>query len=194
MAQFPSLPEPTHLSDLFKQFPEHIEHLMRFTDGILREDGELSIAERELIATFVSGLNACKFCFDSHLIYARVFGVEVGIVEALLEDIDSANVDDKLKPILHYVKKLNTLPSQMIKADAQKVYDAGWSEKALFEAVKVCGLFNMMNRIIEGAGVDFDYDADPDNHPASKGGVEAQSHSYLGFSDRLELNKSRGKS
>ena len=190
MAQFPSLPEPTHLSDLFKQYPEHIEHLMRFTDGILREEGELSIAERELIATFVSGLNACKFCFDSHLIYARVFGVETGIVEALLEDIDSAGVDDKLKPILHYVKKLNTLPSQMIKADAQRVYDAGWSEKALFEAVKVCGLFNMMNRIIEGAGVNFDYDADPDNHPASKGGAQAQSHSYLGFSDRLELSKS----
>ena len=93
------------------------------------------------------------------MVYARVFGVEAGVVEALLEDIDSANVDDKLKPILHYVKKLNTLPSQMIKADAQKVYDAGWTEKALFEAVKVCGLFNMMNRIIEGAGVDFDYDA-----------------------------------
>jgi len=185
MALLPNLPQPAHLSDLFGRYPQNIGHLMEFIDGVLRCEGELTIGERELIATYVSGLNACKFCFDSHLIYARLFGIEEGVVEALLEDISSAPVSNAMKPMLKYVKKLNTLPVKMVASDARAVFDAGWSEEALFEAIKVCGLFNMMNRIVEGAGVNFDYDNAAHHHPASDGAREAQRHSYLNFGKRL---------
>ena len=49
---------------------------MAYTDGILRGKGELSIGERELIATLVSDLNACAFCHDSHKVYAEAFGID----------------------------------------------------------------------------------------------------------------------
>ncbi len=158
---------------------------MDYTDGILRAEGELSIAERELIATFTSGLNACDFCFQSHLIYARAFGIGEGVIEALLSDIDSAPVDEKLKPILHYVKKLNHLPSRLVEADAAQIFAAGWGERALYEAVQVCALFNMMNRIIEGTGVNFDYLANPDVHSIRKGSVGDLAHSYADFGKRV---------
>ena len=30
---------------------------------------------------------------------------------------------------------------------------AGWQEQALHDAVAVCGLFNLMNRLVEGLGI-----------------------------------------
>jgi len=33
------------------------------------------------------------------------------------------------------------------------VLAAGWEEQALHDAVAVCGLFNMMNRLVEGLGI-----------------------------------------
>ena len=30
---------------------------------------------------------------------------------------------------------------------------AGWEERALHDAVAVCGLFNLMNRLVEGLGI-----------------------------------------
>jgi hypothetical protein len=33
------------------------------------------------------------------------------------------------------------------------VYDAGWDERAVYDAVAVCALFNFMNRYVEGLGV-----------------------------------------
>ena len=180
-----SLPDPSHLSDLYKAFPKNVAPLMDYTDGILRSEGELSIAQRELIATFVSGLNACDFCFQSHLIYAKAFGIEEGVLESLLVDIESAPVEDKLKPILHYVKKLNQLPSRIVAADAEAVYDAGWGEQALYEAVQVCALFNMMNRIIEGTGVNFDYVANSQVHSIRKDSSADLAHSYADFGKRV---------
>ena len=64
------------------------------------------------------------------------------------------------------MRKLNTLLSRLTDADAQAVYDAGRGEGALYEAVQVNALFNMMNRIIEGTGINCDYDDDPSRHPA----------------------------
>lgn len=185
MPFLPSLPNPAHLSDLYKTFPKNVQPLMEYTDGVLRSDGELSIAQRELIATFTSGLNACDFCFQSHLIYAQAFGIGEGVIEALSEDIDSAPVDTKLKPILHYVKKLNQLPSRIVEADAALVFEAGWGEQALYEAVQVCALFNMMNRIIEGTGVNFDYLANPEVHSIRKDNAGDLMHSYADFGKRV---------
>ena len=42
----------------------------------------------------------------------------------------------------------------LIDADAQRVFDAGWSEEALYHAISVCAIFNFMNRIVEGCGVE----------------------------------------
>ena len=185
MPHLPSLPENAHLSDLFRRFPNGVEPLMRYTDDVLRGKGALDVADRELIATFVSGLNGCDFCFDSHLVYAELFGIEPGLIRALLDDLDSAPVSEPMRALLIYVKKLNTLPSRLVQADARAVLEAGNSEDALFEAVQICGLFNMMNRIVEGAGVDFDYGANPEAHPAHQSTPEAHVSSYAAFGAKL---------
>ncbi len=161
MALFPSLPETAHLADVYRAFPQHVKPLLDYHDALLRGESPLTVAERELIAAFVSGLNACSFCFGAHKLAARAFGVEEATIDALVENVDAAPVDEKLKPILKYVAKLKNLPPRLTPADAKAVFDAGWSERALFDAIEVAALFNYMNRIIEGTGVAFDYHAKP---------------------------------
>ncbi len=149
----PSLPENPVLGDVFKAFPEGVAPLLEFHDILLRGPSDLSVAERELIAAYVSGLNACAFCFGAHTFIARAYGIPPDTIDALLADPATAEIDDKLRPILTYVAKLTKTPSMMTEADAKAVYEAGWSEEALFTAVKTCALFNFMNRIVEGSGV-----------------------------------------
>ncbi len=74
----------------------------------------------------------------------------------------------------------------MTPADAEAVLKAGWSEDALFEAIEVAGVFNMMNRIVEGGGVNFDYADNPGEHTIATGDVEALSSSYLRYAARIE--------
>ena len=185
MPFLPSLPDPAHLSDLYARFPENVQPLMVHTDGLLRGAGALSVGERELIATYVSALNACTFCTGSHRVYAEMFGIDAGIIDALIEDFDTAPVDERLRPVLSHVAKLNTLPSRLVERDAQAVYDAGWSEAALYEAVQICALFNMMNRIVEGTGINFDYAAAPGGHPAAGSSPEEQADSYSKFGETV---------
>lgn len=150
---FPSLPDQAHLADVLKAFPETVRPLMEFHDILMRGDSDLSVAERELIAAYVSGLNACSFCFGAHKLMARAFGMEVSLMDNLVNDPDHADVDDAMRPLLAYVAKLTRTPSMLTEEDAQAVYAAGWSEAALYDAIQTCALYNLMNRIVEGTGV-----------------------------------------
>ncbi len=81
------------------------------------------------------------------------FGVDADVFSALIENIETAPVNDKLKPVLRYVKKLTETPSKMVAADADAIFAADWEERALTDAVLICGLFNMANRVVDGHGV-----------------------------------------
>jgi hypothetical protein len=40
----------------------------------------------------------------------------------------------------------------LVQADADAVFQAGWSERALHDAIMTTSLFNFMNRLLEGHG------------------------------------------
>jgi len=153
MTLFPSLSDDAHLSDVFLRFPRGIRPLLELHDALLREDGALTIAQRELIAAYVSGLNGCDFCYGAHALMARAFGVEEAVLASILADLDAAPVDPTLKPLLAYVRQLTSAPAKMTGTITEAALDAGWSEDALFEAASVCALYNYMNRIVEAAGI-----------------------------------------
>ncbi len=153
MARFPSLPDQPHLADVFKRFSRGVWPLLEFHDDVLRGDSALTVAERELIAAYTSGLNACRFCHASHRMIAEVHGIDAALFETLFDHGPGAALDARWVPLLAYVRKLTETPARLTDADAEAVFDAGWSEEALYDAVIVCGIFNMMNRIVEGTGV-----------------------------------------
>jgi uncharacterized peroxidase-related enzyme len=153
MTYLSSLPEGAVLVDVFRAYPEVARPLLDYHEALLRGPSPLTVAERELIAAYVSGLNACGYCHGVHAATAALFGVAEDTLAALLSDVDTAPVDERLRPLLRYVGKLTRTPSRMTPADAAAVFAVGWSERALHDAVSVCALFNLMNRLVDGLGV-----------------------------------------
>ena len=114
MPYLPSLPQDATLLDVFKKFPAPSKVLIEYHEVLMRGSSSLSVAERELIAAFVSCLNACQYCSGVHTATAEAFGVQQGLLARLVEDIDTAGVNQRLKPILRYVRKLTLAPSRMV--------------------------------------------------------------------------------
>ena len=68
------------------------------------------------------------------------------------EDPESAPVDAKLKPLLAFVRKLACTPSEMTQDDADAVFEAGWDEQALHDAIVVTARAGFKQRLVEGHG------------------------------------------
>jgi len=148
-----SLPENPTLADLRSRYADLLDLLRPYAERLMRGPSPFTPAERELIAAYVSGLNSCRYCHGTHTRVAREFGIDVSVFTTLIDDIDRASVNVRLKPILHYVRKLTESPSRMTPSDAEAVYAAGWNDEALLHAIAVCAYFNNMNRLVEGTGI-----------------------------------------
>src|SRR3990172_6731934 len=100
MSFLKSLPPGAVLLQLFKSFPETSKPLLAYHEVLMRGPSPLSVAERELIAAFVSALNACDYCHGVHEATARQFGIDEATMSSLLVDIDTTAIDERLKPLL----------------------------------------------------------------------------------------------
>jgi uncharacterized peroxidase-related enzyme len=183
MPYLKSLPDDAVLMNVFQKYPETAQPLLDFHEVIMRGQSPFSVAERELISAYVSGVNACGYCHGVHTATAEAFGVAPGVLEAALADLDTAPVGERLKPVLRYVGKLTRTPSRMTQEDVDAVYAAGWSERALYDAVLVCALFNFMNRMVDGLGI-----SAPPNYFAHSG-ARLREIGYAGLAAQLDAQR-----
>lgn len=153
MSFFASLPADAGVRHILCLHPEAGRALIALHTAVLRQDSALTARDKELIAAFVSGLNACQYCHGVHSETAQAFGVDAGLIESLLSDFERAPVEPKLRPVLAYARNLTLEPARMVAGDAEAVFGAGWTERDLHDAVLTVCLFNFMNRLLEGHGV-----------------------------------------
>lgn len=147
-----SMPEAS-LMDVFKAYPGLARPIHEFAETLMRGPSPFSEGERELIAAYVSSLNGCHFCRASHMGVATRFGIPERVLNDLLADSDHADISEKFKPIIRYVRKLTETPARMDSTDVEKVYEAGWDKTALVHAALVCAFFSLMNRWVDGLGI-----------------------------------------
>jgi len=180
VAFFPSLPGDAKLLQVFALNRETALPLVDYHENLMRGESPLSVAQRELLAAYVSGLNQCQYCHGIHAEVAQAFGVPADLLGNLLHGDAVPEDAGKLRPILDYARKLTLQPMRLTQADAQAVFRSGWSERALHDAIAICALFNFMNRIVLGHGLR----GDPDY--AALAGARLAREGYAPISERLQ--------
>lgn len=73
---------------------------------------------------------------------------------AVLDDLDTAPVDDRLRATLYMLAKLTLDPDGFGPADVAPVRAVGVSDAAITDAICVCALFNIAARCADALGFD----------------------------------------
>ena len=154
MSFLKSLPPEAGLLQIFQAFPEHARPLLEYHEVLLRGESPFTPAQRELIASYVSGLNNCNYCHAVHSQTAIALRIGTETIAHMLSESRNEHVDLRLRPVLAFVRKLTLSPASMTAADTEAVLDADWDDRALHAAAAICALFNLMNRLVNGLGVE----------------------------------------
>jgi uncharacterized peroxidase-related enzyme len=119
---------------------------------LMNGNSPLSPGERELILAFAAGVAQCQFVCVAHSEVAYEWGIEEGLIERLVENFDAAPIDNRLRSLLAYVRKLVLVPRELTQDDADAVFAAGWDERALHDAIAITARAAFMQRLVEGHG------------------------------------------
>jgi uncharacterized peroxidase-related enzyme len=152
MPFFKSLPDDAGPPNVFSQYPDLYAAWSKMSEVLMNGPSPLSQAERELILAYAAGVGGCEFVYVAHSEVAYAWGIEQGVVARLVEDLESAPVDSRLKSLLAFVRKLMLMPGEMCEADADAVFAMGWSEHALHDAIAITARAAFMQRLVQGYG------------------------------------------
>ena len=144
-----AIPEILHLF----RFKRHsTDHLVRFTEEVMRGPSPLSPGLRELIGAYFSRRNQCSFCSDAHAAAAAEL-LEEGLVEEVLRDVETSRLDHAHKALFRYIGQLAKNASHVTSSDIHQLKEAGWSEEAIYDALTVASVFKFYNTWNNGSGV-----------------------------------------
>ncbi len=138
---------------LFAFKPAATDHLMQFTEAVMRGSSPLSAGLRELIAAYTSASNQCPFCRNSHAAVAAELLENEALVRAVIENVESAPLPESEKALLRFVRKVTLYSSQIAQPDIDTLHSHGWSDEAIYDAITVSALFNFYNRWVSSSGV-----------------------------------------
>jgi uncharacterized peroxidase-related enzyme len=144
-----TIPDILHL---FRFKRRATDHLVRFTEEVMRGPSPLSPGLRELIGAYFSKKNQYAFCSHAHAAAAAQF-LEQDLVDEVLHDLESSRLDSAHKELFRYIGKLAENPAGVTAADIDRLKDAGWSEEAIYDALTVASVFRFYNTWNAGAGV-----------------------------------------
>jgi uncharacterized peroxidase-related enzyme len=123
----------------------------QFTHEAMRGPSDWSVAERELMAAYVSKVNGSAFCIGAHTATARQAFHDPPMVAAVLADLDSAPIAEPLRATLGMLGKLSA-EGALTGADMRKVRSAGVSGGQIEDALAVCAAFTIISRLADVLG------------------------------------------
>lgn len=130
--------------------PETAKYLYELAQVLLRGPSPLTEGERELIAAYVSHLNNCGFCMNSHAAAARcLLGTNGHLMDEVLND-SFENVSSKMKGLLEVARKVQILGTEVTQADIDNARNAGAGDDDIHDTVLIAATFSMFNRYVDG--------------------------------------------
>ena len=125
--------------------------LSKLARTLLHGPSPLSRGERELIAGYVSYLNGCEFCHESHCASANAhFGDEGKTTAFVKTDIMQAPLTEKMKTLLSIAARVQSGGRDVQPEHIEAARRAGAEDEEIHDTVLIAAAFCMYNRYVDG--------------------------------------------
>jgi uncharacterized peroxidase-related enzyme len=150
MAHIPVPADQPGIRGLMSFRPETARPLNQLVEVLLQGPSTLTKGERELIATYVSSLNECRYCTSIHGAIAKAHLKDGDVVARVKADPATAPVSAKLKTLLRIAEKVQAGGRAVSDQDVAAARAEGATDVEIHDAVLIAAAFCMFNRYVDG--------------------------------------------
>ena len=136
--------------NVLKAYAFDDKKLRAFTDmynDLMLGESALSKLEREMIAVAVSSVNHCYYCLAAHGAAVRELSGDPKLGEEIAMNYRAAALSPKQKAMLDFAVKLTERADTIEEIDRQRLRDAGFSDRDIWDIASIAAFFNMSNRV-----------------------------------------------
>jgi len=126
---------------------EKLEAFAAFYNDLMLAGSNLSKLDRELIAVAVSSVNSCFYCLTAHGAAVRQLSGDPALGEQMVMNYRAANLEPRQRAMIEFAVLLTEEPARIVEADRQRLRDAGFKDRDIWDISAVAAFFNMTNRM-----------------------------------------------
>jgi uncharacterized peroxidase-related enzyme len=134
--------------------PETAKPLNDLAQALLTGPHTLTLAEREMIATYVSSQNDCLFCQSCHgSIAAQHLGgsdADYELISQIKKNYVDTPISEKMKALLAIAGNVQQGGKNVTSDDVARAREQGATDEEIHDTVLIAAAFCMYNRYVDG--------------------------------------------
>lgn len=132
-------------------YPATAKPLNALAEALLVQDSlTLSKTDREVIASYVSYLNNCIFCSETHGAAANAWARNPKLAKTVWENPQTSLISNKLQALLKIASAVQKDARTVNESMVQEARKLGATDQDIHDTVLIAAAFCMFNRYVDG--------------------------------------------
>jgi uncharacterized peroxidase-related enzyme len=128
--------------------PAEWRAFMAYHDALLlKEGGNLSKGEREMIIVATSAANQCLYCVVAHGAILRIYEKKPLIADQLAVNYRKADITPRQRAMLDFAIKVCTDSARIAEADFEALHAHGFDDEDIWDIGAISAFFGLSNRM-----------------------------------------------
>ncbi len=120
---------------------------------MLKEDGQLTKGEREMIVTATSSANHCLYCVVAHGAILRIYEKKPLVADQVAVNYRKADITPRQRAILDFAMKVCLHSDQINDSDFAALHAHGLDDEAAWDIAAITAFFGLSNRMASFSGM-----------------------------------------
>jgi uncharacterized peroxidase-related enzyme len=134
--------------------PAEFRAFFAYHDALmLKETGNLTKADREMIVTATSAKNDCLYCVVAHGALLRIYAKNPLVADQVAINHLKADITPRQKAMLDFSVKVCLDSASVNESDYTKLHAHGFDDEDIWDIATITAFFGMSNRIANSIGM-----------------------------------------
>ncbi len=120
---------------------------------MLKEDGQLTKGEREMIVTATSSANHCLYCVVAHGAILRIYEKKPLVADQVAVNYRKADISPRQRAILDFAMKVCLHSDQIDEGDFAALQAHGLDDEDAWDIAAITAFFGLSNRMASFSGM-----------------------------------------
>ena len=120
---------------------------------MLKEGGNLSKGDREMIVTVTSASNQCLYCVVAHGALLRIYEKKPLLADQVAINYRKADISPRQKAMLDFAMKVCVLSADLDDSDFAALQEHGFDDEDAWDIAAITAFFGLSNRMASFSGM-----------------------------------------
>jgi uncharacterized peroxidase-related enzyme len=138
----------------FARRPAEWRAFFAYHDALmLKEDGNLTKGDREMIVTTTSAANSCLYCVVAHGAILRIYEKKPLVADQVAVNYLKADISPRQKAMLDFAMKVCLQSHTITDADFAALHAQGFDDEDAWDIAAITAFFGLSNRMASFSGM-----------------------------------------